>query len=81
MSCILFQYNIIQNDWIFSCLKKLGNTGVQLENQGEKDYLKTKGQKRDIKEIELAYVEWILLAQDRVQWQAVVNTVMSLWFP
>jgi hypothetical protein len=71
MSCILFQYNITESDWIFSCLEKLGNTGVQLENQGEGDYLKTKGLdgnniKRDLKEIGLAYVEWIHLAQDGV---------------
>jgi hypothetical protein len=26
-------------------------------------------------------VEWIHLAQDRDQWQAVVNTVMNLRFP
>jgi hypothetical protein len=26
-------------------------------------------------------VDWIHLAQGRVQWQALVNTVMSLWFP
>jgi len=71
MSCFLFQYNIIENDWIFSCLEKLSNTGVQLENQGERNYLKTKGIdgnniKRDLKEIGLAYVEWIHLVQDRV---------------
>jgi len=42
-----------------------------LENQGERDYLKTKGIdgnniKRDLKETGLAYVEWIHLVQDRV---------------
>jgi len=26
-------------------------------------------------------VDWMLLAQDRDQWQAVVNTVMNLQFP
>jgi hypothetical protein len=33
----------------------------------------------DLKDIELN-VEWIQLAQDRVQWRAVVNTVMNLRF-
>jgi hypothetical protein len=26
-------------------------------------------------------VDWIHLAQDRVQWKALVNTVMNLWVP
>jgi hypothetical protein len=26
-------------------------------------------------------VDWIHLAQDRVQWQVVVNTAMDLWIP
>jgi hypothetical protein len=26
-------------------------------------------------------VNWIQLAQDRVQWQAFVNTVTDLWVP
>jgi len=26
-------------------------------------------------------IDWIHLAQDRNQWQAVVNKVMSLWVP
>jgi len=26
-------------------------------------------------------VDWLYLAQDRDQWQAVVNTVMKLWVP
>jgi hypothetical protein len=42
-----------------------------LENPGERGHLKTKGIdgnniKRGLKEIGLAYVEWIHLAQDRV---------------
>jgi len=26
-------------------------------------------------------VDWMQLAQDRDQWQALVNTVMNLWIP
>jgi hypothetical protein len=33
-----------------------------------------------LKEMELKGVDWIHLAQDRDQWQVVVNTVMSLRF-
>jgi hypothetical protein len=34
-----------------------------------------------LKEIGLEDVDWIHLAQDRIQWQAVVNTVINSWFP
>jgi hypothetical protein len=37
--------------------------------------------KLDLREIEVSGVNWIQLAQDRVQWQAFVNTVMNLWVP
>jgi hypothetical protein len=33
----------------------------------------------NIREIGIDGVNWIHLAQDRVQWQAFVNTVMNLW--
>jgi len=33
----------------------------------------------DPKEIEWECVDWILLAQDRDQWWALVNMVMNLW--
>ena len=26
-------------------------------------------------------VDWIVLARDRANWRAVVNSVMNLWFP
>jgi len=35
----------------------------------------------DLREIGWEGVEWMHLAQDRDQLQAVVNTVMNLWFP
>jgi hypothetical protein len=35
----------------------------------------------DIKEMGWEGVDWIHLAQDRDQWQAVVNTVMNLRVP
>jgi hypothetical protein len=35
----------------------------------------------DLREIGWKDMNWIHLAQDRDQWQAVVNTVMKLWVP
>jgi hypothetical protein len=37
--------------------------------------------KMDVREIGIDGVNWIQLAQDRVQWQACVNTVMNLQVP
>jgi hypothetical protein len=37
--------------------------------------------KLDLRDIGINGVNWIQLAQDGVQWQASVNTVMSLWVP
>jgi hypothetical protein len=34
--------------------------------------------KLDLREIEIDGANWIQLAQDRIQWQACVNTVMNL---
>jgi hypothetical protein len=34
-----------------------------------------------LKEIGLEAVEWIYLAQDRIKWWALVNTVMKLAIP
>jgi hypothetical protein len=36
------------------------------------------GIRKDLREIGWGSVEWIQLAQDRNQWQALVNTVMNL---
>jgi len=33
----------------------------------------------DIREIEWTGVDWLLLAQVRDKWRAVVNTVMNIW--
>jgi hypothetical protein len=35
----------------------------------------------DLKEIGCNGMDWILLAQDRGQWRALVNTVMNLLVP
>jgi hypothetical protein len=35
----------------------------------------------DFREIELEDVDWILLAQIRDQWWALMNTVMNIWVP
>jgi hypothetical protein len=37
--------------------------------------------KMDLKEMGTDGANWIQLAQDRVPWQACVNTVMNLWYP
>jgi hypothetical protein len=37
--------------------------------------------KMDLREIGIDGANWIQLDQDRVQWQACVNTVMNLWVP
>jgi len=37
--------------------------------------------KMDLTEIGISGVNWIGLAQDRVQWRAFVNTVMNPWVP
>jgi hypothetical protein len=34
-----------------------------------------------LKEIGNKFVDWIHLAQNRDQWQALVNAVMNLWVP
>jgi hypothetical protein len=35
----------------------------------------------DLRKIGISRANWIQLAQDRVQWQVFVNTVMNLWVP
>jgi hypothetical protein len=35
----------------------------------------------DLREIGWDGVDWIDIAQDRVQWRALVNTVLNLWVP
>jgi hypothetical protein len=37
--------------------------------------------KVDLREMVIDRLNWIWLAQDRVQWRAFVNTVMNLWVP
>jgi hypothetical protein len=37
--------------------------------------------KTDLREIEWDDMDWIVLAQDRDQWRALVNTVMNLRVP
>jgi hypothetical protein len=37
--------------------------------------------KMDLREIGIDEVNWIWLAQDRVQWWAFVNIVMNIWVP
>jgi hypothetical protein len=35
----------------------------------------------NLREIGIDGVNWIQLAEDRVQWRACVNTVMNVWVP
>jgi hypothetical protein len=35
----------------------------------------------DLREIGWEHVNWMHVAQDRDQWQALVNMVMNLWVP
>jgi hypothetical protein len=37
--------------------------------------------KIDLKRTGALNVNWLRLPQDRIQWRAVVNTVMNLWAP
>jgi hypothetical protein len=37
--------------------------------------------KTDLREMGWDCMDWIHLAQDRYQWQALVNTVTELWVP
>jgi hypothetical protein len=37
--------------------------------------------KMDLLETGLSVVDWIVLAQDRYRWRALVNSVMNLWVP
>jgi hypothetical protein len=37
--------------------------------------------KMNLREVGLGSMDWINLAQDREQWQALVNMVMNLWVP
>jgi hypothetical protein len=37
--------------------------------------------KMDFRETGIDGAKWFLLAQDRVQWWAFVNTIMNLWVP
>jgi hypothetical protein len=37
--------------------------------------------KMDLRAIGLGDMDWIVLAEDRDQWRAVMNTVMNLWVP
>jgi hypothetical protein len=35
----------------------------------------------DLRDIDWGGMDWLDLAQDRDQWRALVNMVMSLWVP
>jgi hypothetical protein len=50
-------------------------------NNQENQNLKSRNIRMNFKEMGLEGVEWVHLAQDRNQWQALVNTVMNLRVP
>jgi hypothetical protein len=37
--------------------------------------------KIELREIKSGATEWIHLAQDRDQWQVLLNTIMNIWVP
>jgi len=37
--------------------------------------------KMDLKEVGCGGLDWIELAQDRDRWRALVNVIISCWFP
>jgi hypothetical protein len=62
------------------------NTKFYLENLKGRDLLGDLGIDgkvivRHLRKTGCKGVDWIHLAQDRVQWQALVSTVMNLYFP
>jgi hypothetical protein len=64
-------------------VRNLYNILVQnLKGREQSEDLGVDGKIRtDLKERELESVHWIYLAQDRVQWRAVVNKVINLRLP
>jgi hypothetical protein len=48
---------------------------------GRPRYMWTDNIKMDLLEIGLGVVDWIVLAQDRYKWNALMNTVMNLRVP
>jgi hypothetical protein len=59
------------------------NMGYWWESQKERDHWEDQyvGGWTDLREIGWDGMDWIDLAQDRVQWRALVNTVMNLRVP
>jgi hypothetical protein len=56
------------------------NTKLHSEKPEDRDICKWKDNtKTDPEEVGCETVDWIHLAQDRVQWRALVNTIMKLW--
>jgi hypothetical protein len=56
------------------CSREQGPLGRQRRRWGDNI-------KMDLREIGWGGVNWIDLAQDRDQWRAIVNTVMTIWVP
>jgi hypothetical protein len=74
--------------WNVACMGRRGmHIGLWWESQKERDNYRGPRRrwedriKMDLREIEWGIIHQILMAQDREQWRALVNTVMNLRLP
>jgi hypothetical protein len=69
-----------------SCIQRRENTKLVGKPEGKRPLGRPRRRwvdniKMEVREIGMAGMDWIELAQDRDQWRALVNTVMNLRVP